>query len=126
MIYVLCKNSFFLYCYFLLLSATLSSLTLGTNTCWRWGRGDWRVLQRRDLGVLVDPNLPMSQQWALAAKAANGLRGCIRQSVANSSEVGILPFCSALERHIWSVGYSAGLPHTREMWIYRSESSERT
>ena len=51
-----------------------------------------------DLGVLVHTKLIMSQKYALAAKAAKGILGCIRQRVASRSREVILPFYSALAR----------------------------
>jgi len=65
---------------------------------YRLGNGLLEMIsEKKDLRVLVNNRLAMSQQSALVTKKANDILGCIRKSVTSRSREVTLPLYSVLD-----------------------------
>lgn len=81
------------------------------------------IFAEKDLEILTDIKLNMSQQCDLAAKKANSALGSIRQSISSRLRKLILPLYSAVVRPQLEcyIQFWPPTPSTRETWAFWEE-----
>jgi len=83
--------------------------------------------EEKDLWVMVDKKLNMTQQCALTAPKANRIQVFIKRSVASRSKEGILPLYSALARpHLESCIQLWRPQHKKDMDVLERDQRRAT